>query len=58
MTDKQIEDMVLDIVRDIDYDIYKGCYLKETAEEPDLVDDNIAMLVKIVRQHLRRSTYE
>lgn len=52
MTDMEIGEMILDIVGEIDYDIYKNSYLKETAEEPDLVDDNIATLVKIVRRHL------
>lgn len=52
MLDEEIKEMVLDIVGEIDYDIYKNSYLKETAEEPDLVDDNIAMLVRIVRKHL------
>lgn len=52
MLDSEIKEMILDIVSEIDYDIYKESYLKETAEDPGLVDVNIAVLVKIVRRHL------
>lgn len=52
MTDEKIKEMVLDIVSEIDYDIYKGVYVTETAEEPDLVDNYIANLVTIVKRYL------
>ena len=53
MKDKQIKEMVLDIIGEVDYDILKGVYVKETAEEPDEVDDNIAILVDIVKKHIK-----
>lgn len=47
----ETKEMILDIVCEIDYDIYKNSYLKETAEEPDLVEDNIQKLVDIVNKY-------
>jgi len=58
MTDEQIKKMVLDIVIKVDYDIFKLDYVKETADYPEEVEDNIAALVKIVRRHLPYSTDE
>jgi len=59
MTDERIKEMILDIVEEIDYDIWKLDYNWETAEcSPKEIDDNIAALVKIVRRHLPYSTDE
>ena len=44
--------MVLGIVSEIDYDIWKESYNEETAEEPELVEENIAILVNIVKKYL------
>jgi len=55
MTDKQIEEMVLDIVGEVDYDILKLDYIEDTAEcSSKEVRDNIAALVRIVKRHLYR----
>jgi len=51
MIDEKIKEMISDIVSEIDYDIWKDSYNKETAEEPDLVDDNINTLVNIVKKY-------
>lgn len=57
MTDEQIKEMVLDIVGEVDWDILKLDYLKETAEcPPEEVKDNIAALVSIVKKHLASSS--
>jgi len=55
MTRKQIEKMILAVLNRADYDLAK-CYQKETAEEPDTVDDNMGVLVEIVEEHLNKAT--
>lgn len=52
MTDEEIKNMVLRIVDEVDTDIYKKYYDKETAEEPDLVEVKIAILVRAAKSHL------
>lgn len=53
MNDDKIVRMVLDIVSEIDYDIYKDAYNKETAEfPPEEVDEYIQTLVNIVKKYL------
>lgn len=52
----ETKEMVLDIVAEISYDIWKESYNKETAEEPDLVEDNVQKLVDIVNKYLYSST--
>lgn len=44
--------MVVEIVGEVDYDIFKQTYNHETAEEPELVDGYIDALVKIVREYI------
>lgn len=53
MLDKNIRRMLLDVIGEIDYDILKGYYMKETAEEPDLVEDNMQLLISIVRHYIK-----
>ena len=53
MNDDKIIEMVLDIVSEVDYDIYKDTYVVETAEfSPEEVSDNIQALVNIVKKYL------
>jgi len=51
MTDEQIEKMVLELISEIDYDIYKG-YLPNFSEEPDEIPQRMAALVAIVKKHM------
>lgn len=51
--DKNLRKMILEIVLEIDYDIYKECYNLETAEEPEWVEDNIKILISIVQKYLK-----
>ena len=44
--------MILNIVVEVDCDIYKQAYAEATAEEPECVDDNINTLLKIVEQYI------
>lgn len=46
--DKDLEKVVLDIVESIDYDIYKGAFIEETAEYPEDVQDNIDRIAWII----------
>ena len=51
MTDRHIIEMLLDVLGHVDYDIKKD-YMKETAEEPEFVDEELAILVEVVRKHM------
>jgi hypothetical protein len=52
MKRKQIEEMILDLINEIDYDIAKD-YDVETAEEPEYVKENMDKLVKIVKKYVK-----
>jgi len=52
MNNNQIEEMILELLNEIDYDIAKG-YDIETAEEPELVEENMNKLVKIVKEYVK-----
>ena len=49
---KNLREMVLEIVEEIDYDIYKEAYNIETAEEPDEAEENLERLISIVKKYL------
>jgi hypothetical protein len=53
MTDEQIKAMLSDIVCEIDYDIWKEMYNKESAEDPEEVDMYYNRLLPIVKYHMR-----
>ena len=55
MTNEQIKEMVLEIVGEVDYSTWHGITSK-TVEVPSELEDNIAVLVRIVRKHLLQST--
>ena len=57
MKRKQIKAMVHDLLEEIDYDISKD-YVKETAEEPEYVDENLEKLIVIVKKHIKLSKKE
>lgn len=51
MTDEDLKRKLLAIVKEVDYDIYKGNYVKETAEiEPEDVDSNIEDLIRVFKE--------
>ena len=50
MTDKAIKAMLKDIVKSVDYDIYKSLYVNP--EEPEFAEEQIANLVAIVKSHM------
>jgi len=52
MNNNQIEKMILELLNEIDYDIAKD-YDVETAEEPELVEENMDKLVKIVKEYVK-----
>ena len=58
MDENKIKEMVLEIVSEIDYDIYKNAYNEETAEftYPGAVEENIQVLVNIVKDFLKNES--
>ena len=52
MTKKQITAMIMAIIHDIDYDIYKG-FLPEFSEEPEDIELRLENLIRIVQKHLK-----
>lgn len=50
MSDKDIEKMLKDIVKQVDYDIYKNIYV--SPEEPEIAEEQKQTLVKIVKNHM------
>ena len=55
MTDEAIKEMILDIIGEVDYDICKD-YVEETAEESELVENKMQILIDIVKKHLEGKT--
>ena len=51
MTDEEIVNMIKDIVRETDYDVYKDIF--EIPEEPAEENDWIKRLVKACRKHIK-----
>lgn len=51
MTREQKINMILDILGTADYDLAKS-YKKDTAEDPELVDEYIQELIDLVDGHL------
>lgn len=54
MTQDQLEEMILDIISAADYDLAKS-YRKDSAEEPDLVDEMMSELCSIARAHMEQT---
>jgi hypothetical protein len=54
MTPKQIEDMLLDVIKELDYDIWKSC-MPEFAEEPEEALKTMTALVKVAQKHLKKA---
>jgi hypothetical protein len=53
MDDKRIKKMINDLLKEIDYDIYKS-YTKAGAEcEPEELEENWQKLIKIVKKHIK-----
>ena len=48
---KALPEMVCQIVKSVDYDIWKDAYNPETAEEPEFVDGNVDALVDVVQSY-------
>ena len=55
MDDDKIKEMILEIVSEVDYYIYKNTYNEETAEFVYLgaVEESIQLLVDIVKKFLK-----
>lgn len=52
MNDDEIKMMILNIVQEIDYDIYKD-FMPECSEDPDGIEERMESLVEIVKKHLK-----
>ena len=54
MTHEQIKAMILDILAEADYDLFKN-YVVETAEEPEYIEERMGDLIRIAEKHLQSS---
>lgn len=52
MTDKQIKQMISELIKEIDYDIYKSYFIYEDDEE----GQDLTPLVEIVKKYLKKTT--
>ena len=52
MNDTLFKKMVLEIVKEIDYDIFKDAYNEETAEDLEETKENIERLISIAKKYL------
>lgn len=48
-TDKEIRELVLELIMEIDYDTYKF-YVPELSEDPDSAEEDMQRLIKIVKE--------
>lgn len=51
MSDDKLEEIIMDLVSEIDYDIYKSLD-PDTAEDPDEARETMGRLVQILREGL------
>ena len=54
MKEKDIREMVLDIVAEVDYDIWKEVYNFDTAEDPDEVQTAIETLITTAEKWINK----
>lgn len=55
MDDATVEKMVLELIEQVDYDIYKS-FLPDCSEDPDEIPERMAELVEIVRKYIPKET--
>ncbi len=48
MTDDKIREVILKVIRNVDYDIYKH-YLPECSEEPEEAEEDMQRMIGMVR---------
>lgn len=51
LTDKQIRKMILNLIEEIDYDIWKS-FDPKLSEDPDDIEDKMNNLIIIAKKHL------
>jgi hypothetical protein len=51
MSETKMRKMLLEIVKEVDYDIWKN-YIPETAEEPELAEERLNDLVSITKKYI------
>lgn len=55
MKKDEIRAMLLDVLGEVDYDVAKS-YDKDTAEEPDTVDERMNKLIAIAQRHMKKAS--
>lgn len=50
MSDKEIKQMIAELIQEIDYDIYKSYFIHEDDEQ----EHDLSELVEIVKKHLSK----
>lgn len=53
MNKTQIKKMILEILENVDYDIYKS-FIKESSEDWKSAKEELAQLILIVEKHLKK----
>jgi len=54
MNDVKIRAMVLELLKQADYDLWKA-FNPATSEEPELMEYELSLLVQIARKHLNKA---
>ena len=52
MEDQEIREMVLEIIKEVDYDIWKS-YLLEFSEDPEMSEEEIESLIEIAKKYIK-----
>ncbi len=51
MNDKTAKKLLSELVKEIDYDIWKSYFVKECIEEPEFIEERINDLTKIIKKY-------
>jgi len=54
MKDKEIREMVLEIIKEVDYDIWKS-YLPHFSEDPKMSEKEIQNLIEIAKKYINET---
>lgn len=53
MSDDQVKAMILEVIENVDYDIYKS-FLPECSEDPEESEEEMEKLIAVCRKHLEK----
>lgn len=54
MNDKQIDEMVLEIIKIADYDLWKSLDIGNSELDPEEIEDTMVHIRRVVKEHIEK----